>query len=120
LLPTNLFVSMASDNKLSSRCPIRTTLEMLGGKWRLILINQLKEGPMRFGELAAALPDISEKMLAQELKILAENNLVQRRDYEEVPPRVEYELTEAGREALPLIDALATFGIEYQKKLFGE
>lgn len=75
---------------------------------------------MRFGELATQIPDISEKMLAQELKILAENNLVVRREYNEVPPRVEYGLTEAGLEALPLIDALATFGIEYQKKLFGE
>lgn len=100
--------------EISARCPIRTSLEMLGGKWRLVIIHQLREGPRRFSDLSRLIPDISEKMLAQELKSLVENHLVDRR--EDAPSgRVTYALTAEGRLALPLIEALARFARAYEK-----
>ena len=98
---------------VTARCPIRTTLELLGGKWKLLIIYQIGEQAVRFGELKRSLPDISEKMLVQELKNLVDNDLVIRHSYGEVPPRVDYRLTEKGRKALPLIDHLRAFGLEY-------
>lgn len=98
---------------VTARCPIRTTLELLGGKWKLLIIHQIGEQVVRFGELKRSLPDISEKMLVQELKNLVDNELVIRHSYGEVPPRVDYRLTEKGRKALPLIDHLRAFGQEY-------
>lgn len=112
---TYLFVSM--ENNFTPRCPIRTTLEMLGGKWKLLIIYALRDEALRFGELKRKLPDISEKMLVQELKTLQENDLVIRKNYGEVPPRVEYRLSELGRKSLPLISELASFGELYHETL---
>ena len=94
-------------------CPIRTTFEMLGGKWRLLLLHQLAGGPLRYGELRRRLPDISEKVLAQELRHLATAELLRRTNHGEVPPRVEYCLTPLGRQALPLLAATTDFGHAY-------
>ena len=104
---------MKKEMKITPRCPIRTTLEMLGGKWKLLIIFQIGERAVRFGELKRSLPDISEKMLVQELKSLADNDLVVRHSYGEVPPRVDYRLTERGKMALPLIGHLRDFGQGY-------
>ena len=104
---------MKKEMKITPRCPIRTTLEMLGGKWKLLIIFQIGERAVRFGELKRSLPDISEKMLVQELKSLADSDLVTRHSYGEVPPRVDYRLTEKGKMALPLIDHLRDFGQGY-------
>ena len=104
---------MRENINVTARCPIRTTLELLGGKWKLLIIHQIGEQAVRFGELKRLLPDISEKMLVQELKNLADSHLIIRHSYGEVPPRVDYRLTEKGRKALPLIDHLRVFGQEY-------
>ena len=104
---------MKNEVKITPRCPIRTTLEMLGGKWKLLIIFQIGERAVRFGELKRSLPDISEKMLVQELKSLADSELVVRHSYGEVPPRVDYRLTERGKMALPLIGHLRDFGQGY-------
>lgn len=104
------------ETKISAQCPIRTTLEMLGGKWRLLIISQIGEKKVRYGELKRGIPDISEKMLAQKLKNLIESDLVVRQNYGEVPPRVDYALTENGRKALALIEPISKFGLEYIKK----
>jgi DNA-binding HxlR family transcriptional regulator len=101
---------------LTARCPIRTSLELLGGKWKLLLIQQLKDETKRYGQLKSALPDVSEKMLTQELRQLVSDGLLLRTDYREVPPRVDYSLTPLGREVIPLIEALATFGNSYQQQ----
>lgn len=101
---------------LSPTCPIRTTLEMLGGKWRLLIINEIGGGSLRYGEIKRAIPEISEKMLTQELKTLVDNDLVVRRNYGEVPPRVDYSLTENGKKALQLIGPIRDFGLQYIKK----
>ena len=100
---------------VSARCPIRTTLELLGGKWRLLIIHQIGDETVRFGELKRRLPDISEKMLVQELKTLVDYDLVIRHSYGEVPPRVDYRLTEQGKRALLLIKHIREFGQEYVK-----
>lgn len=98
---------------ITPTCPVRTTLEMLGGKWSLLILHQLAEGPLRFGELRRLLPDISEKVLVQELKQLALADLLVRTNHGEVPPRVEYCLTFLGRQAQPVLAATAAFGQLY-------
>lgn len=95
--------------KVTPRCPIRTTLELVGGKWKLLIIIQLAREAKRLSKLKRDIPDISEKMLIQELKNLVDSELVIRKNYGEVPPRVEYALTEKGRLALPLIGHMKDF-----------
>ncbi len=102
---------------ITAKCPIRTSLEMLGGKWKMLIIYQLKNGSMRLSSLKKEIPDISEKMLIQELKLLVVNDLARRINYGTVPPRVEYELTEMGFRALPVIEQLSQFGLDYMKAM---
>lgn len=107
---------------ITLRCPIRTTLELLGGKWKLLILFQLSNSIFRLSELKRQIPDISEKMLIQELKTLIDSNLVKRINFGEVPPRVEYEITEIGLKVLPLIAEMRNFAFayeNYQKPLLG-
>lgn len=99
---------------ITLRCPIRTTTELVGGKWKLLILFQLSNRPFRLSELKRQVPDISEKMLIQELKTLIDSNLVKRINFGEVPPRVEYEITEMGLKVLPLIDEMRNFAIAYE------
>lgn len=85
---------------------------MLGGKWTLMILFQINDRVMRYGELKRALPGISEKMLIQELNTLVDRKLVSRKAYPEIPPRVEYRLTKLGLKTLPIIEKLAEFGLE--------
>ena len=102
------------EKKDLSRCTVRKSLEILGGKWKLLMIYYLKsQQPLRYGELKRLMPDISEKMLIQELKSLVKNGVLKRKSYPEIPPRVEYSLTEKGKEVLPIIDLLNSFGDDY-------
>jgi DNA-binding HxlR family transcriptional regulator len=103
--------------KVTAKCPIRTTTELIGGKWKLLILFQLAQKALRLSELKRIIPDISEKMLIQELKTLTDNNLVTRKNFGEVPPRVEYELTAIGQKILPLITEMRNFAIEYEKEL---
>jgi DNA-binding HxlR family transcriptional regulator len=98
---------------LTPGCPVRTALEMLGGKWRLLILRSLASGPLRYGQLRQQLPELSEKMLAQELKNLVDADLLVRRNYGEVPPRVDYALAPRGELALPVLEALLNFGLAY-------
>jgi len=103
---------------VTPRCPIRTTLELIGGKWKLLILQQLfVHGASRLSTLKQLIPDISEKMLIQELKTLAESNLVTRKNFGEVPPRVEYELTEKGTQIKPLIQEMVKFAHFYNHQL---
>lgn len=106
------------EEKLYAQCPIRTTLDLLGGKWRLLIIAQLKEEQKRLSVLKRDIPEISEKMLIQELKFMVESRLVFRKNYGEVPPRVEYGLTEAGKLVLPLLGHMKDFAEGYTARLF--
>ncbi len=101
------------DIKIAPRCPIKTTLELIGGKWKLLIIQRLSLGELRFSEIRRLIPEISEKMLTQELKILVDSDLIIRNNFGEVPPRVSYELTPKGKLALPLIKAMKEFSDGY-------
>lgn len=93
-------------------CPVRKTLLLLGGKWTLLILFQINERVIRYGELKKAIPGISEKMLIQELNFLVEHKFVSKKAYPEIPPRVEYTLTKLGLKTLPIADTLITFGLE--------
>jgi DNA-binding HxlR family transcriptional regulator len=94
-------------------CPVRKAMTLIGSKWKVLLIQNLREGRQRYGELKRRLPDISEKMLIHELKELVAAGLVAKHAYPEVPPRVEYWLTESGQQALPVVDSIIVFGQQY-------
>ena len=95
-------------------CPVATAVALIGGKWKLLLLRNLKTRPWRFNELQRDLEGISQKVLTDSLRQMTDDGLVYRRDYREMPPKVEYGLTALGREMLPIIDALAGFGRYYQ------
>lgn len=94
------------------KCPVKASLALLGGKWSLIILYQINDRIIRYGELKRSIPSISEKMLIQELKALINHDLVSKRAYPEIPPRVEYSLTQKGLNTLPIVTQLALFGRE--------
>ena len=99
-------------------CPVATAVALIGGKWKLLILRNLKARPWRFNELQRDLDGVSQKVLTDSLRQMIADGLVYRRDYNELPPRVEYGLTELGEEMLPIIDALAEFG-NYYKSVVG-
>lgn len=101
--------SAASD----AHCPVTAVVDLVGGKWKIPLLWHLQRGPLRYGDLRRAVLGISEKMLGQQLRALADDGLVERTAYAEIPPRVEYDLTEHGRALTPALNALAEWGLEH-------
>ena len=95
-------------------CPVATAVSLIGGKWKLLIIRNLKERPWRFNEMQRDIEGISQKVLTDSLRQMIDDGLVYRHDYQEMPPKVEYGLTELGKELLPIIDALADFGNYYK------
>ena len=95
-------------------CPVATAVSIIGGKWKLLIIRNLKERPWRFNVLQRDIEGISQKVLTDSLRQMIDDGLVYRHDYQEIPPKVEYGLTELGKEMLPIIDALADFGNYYK------
>ena len=95
-------------------CPVATAVSLIGGKWKLLIIRNLKERPWRFNELQRDIEGISQKVLTDSLRQMIDDGLVYRHDYQEIPPKVEYGLTELGKEMLPIIEALADFGNYYK------
>ena len=95
-------------------CPVATAVSLIGGKWKLLIIRNLKERPWRFNELQRDIEGISQKVLTDSLRQMIDDGLVYRHDYQEISPKVEYGLTEIGKEMLPIIDALADFGNYYK------
>lgn len=95
-------------------CPVATAVSIIGGKWKLLIIRNLKERPWRFNELQRDIEGISQKVLTDSLRQMIDDGLVYRHDYQEIPPKVEYGLTELGKEMLSIIDALADFGNYYK------
>lgn len=96
---------------------VREVLDRVGDKWSLLVIGTLRDGPLRFGGLEASVAGISQRMLTRTLKHLVEDGLVDRTAYAEVPPRVEYELTELGRTLLPLVMALAQWAMAHRDEI---
>lgn len=95
-------------------CPVATSVALIVGKWKLLILRNLKARPWRFNELLRDLEGISQKVLTDSLRQMISDGIAYRHDYHELPPRVEYDLTELGREMLPIIDALADFGNYYK------
>ena len=94
---------------------VQTTLKVLGGKWKILILWHLKEEVRRFSELKRLMPEISEKMLIQQLRELEKDGLVGRVVYSEVPPKVEYSFTDYGRSLIPALTALCDWGEEHLK-----
>jgi DNA-binding HxlR family transcriptional regulator len=99
----------------NENCPVRKSLTILGGKWTLLILFQINDRVMRYGELKRSIPGISEKVLIQELNFLVENKFISKKSYPEIPPKVEYRLTKLGLNTLPIIQELTTFGLENLK-----
>ncbi len=95
------------------RCPWRTSLRALGGKWKGLILWRLSEQPLRYGELKRLVEGVTDKMLAEQLRELEADGLVSRRDFDEVPPRVLYSLTDYGETALPAVFAMTQWGREH-------
>lgn len=94
-------------------CPVEAALDVIGGKWKALIIWQLKRDTLRFTEIMGRMPMVSPRMLTKQLRELEENGVVLRRMYSEVPPRVEYSLTTLGLSVVPVLDSLCSWGTEY-------
>ena len=95
-------------------CPVATAVSLVGGKWKLLIIRNLRMRSWRFNELQRDLEGISQKVLTDSLRQMMDDGLVYRHDYQEMPPRGDYSLTELGEKLLPIMDALADFGNYYK------
>ena len=100
----------ANDRSGPYICGIDAAMDVVSGKWKSLILWELDHGTKRFGELRRGLPGVSEKMLTQQIRELEEDGLVRRQVFAEVPPRVEYALTDKGRALVPLIDDMRTYG----------
>ncbi len=98
------------DNPL--QCPLVGAINLIGGKWKPTILHMLSSGTMRFGEIKRNIPPVSQKMLTQQLRELEDDGIVSRTVYPEVPPRVEYSLTELGGSLIPVLEALYRWGEE--------
>ena len=98
-------------------CPVEATLELIGGKWKGIVLYYLLDGRLRFSELKRQIGCVTQRMLTKQLRELEDSGLVNRIVYAEVPPRVEYELTEDGKSLKPILSALKTWGESHALKL---
>ena len=92
-------------------CAVELAVDVIGGRWRTVILSHLKEGVHRYGQLRRRMPGISEKMLTQRLRELEADGLVSRRDLGTVPPHVEYDLTDEGRSLAPVLQALYDWGV---------
>ena len=97
-------------------CPVETTLMLIGDKWKVLILRDLMDGTKRFGELKKSIGTVSQKVLTAQLRGMEEKGLLTRKVYAEVPPRVEYTLTEMGYSLKPILDAMWTWGAGYQAK----
>ena len=97
------------------QCPVATTVQIIGSKWKLLILRNLLTRPWWFNELRKNLEGISQKVLTDSLRSMEEDGIVTRTMYPEVPPRVEYALSELGESIRPIIDAMAEWGNNYKK-----
>ena len=99
------------------KCPVETTIELLNNKWKFLIIRDLMTGTKRFGELKQALGTITQKVLTTNLRSMEEDGLVLRKTYSQVPPRVEYTLSDIGYSLAHVVDAMADWGSGYKEYL---
>ncbi|MFN4316168.1 MAG: winged helix-turn-helix transcriptional regulator [Chitinophagaceae bacterium] len=103
-----------NERAITNGCPITSTVLAIGGRWKIIILWQLKDGSLRYNEIKKSIPNISEKMLIQQLKELMKSGWVDKKDYHEVPPRTEYSLTKLGKSFIPILESIYKWGIKNQ------
>lgn len=108
-----LFETDSTLEERFGKCPYATAQRVISGKWALLIIHYLENGPIRFNELLRLMPKMTHATLSVQLKTLIDNGLVERKQYESIPPRVEYTLTEVGKKFHPVMEALQSWGQEY-------
>lgn len=101
-------------------CSMELTLDLIGGKWKALILWHLGENTLRFSELRRSLPQITQKMLTQQLRELEGNGLLKRFIYTQIPPKVEYSLTPAGKSLLPILSTLCQWGQNYAEEFTGK
>lgn len=102
--------------KVLPACPVETTLTLISDKWKVLILRDLLQGTKRFGELKKSIGHVSQKVLTSQLRQMEESGLLTRKVYAEVPPRVEYTLTDVGYSLKPIMDAMWTWGEEYKRR----
>ncbi|MDO4640223.1 MAG: helix-turn-helix domain-containing protein [Neisseria sp.] len=102
-----------SSNEYSACCPVSTTLGIIGGKWKVLILYHLNGHTCRFNELQRLMPAVTQRMLTLQLRELESDGIVHREVYPQVPPKVEYSLTEFGRTLIPVIEAMHSWGVQY-------
>lgn len=98
-------------------CPVATTVQLIGNKWKLLIIRNLETSSQRFGELKNGIPGISQKVLTDNLRALEQDGLVDREVFPEIPPKVVYSLSEIGLKMKPILDAMKEWGEWYKEQL---
>lgn len=98
-------------------CPVATTVQLIGNKWKLLIIRNLLARPWRFNELQKSLEGISQKVLTDNLRSMETDGIIIRTVFPEVPPRVEYSLSELGESMRPILNSMETWGLDYKKKI---
>lgn len=96
-------------------CPVETTLTLISDKWKVLILRDLMDGTRRFGELKKSVGHVTQKVLTAQLRQMEESGLLTRKVYAEVPPRVEYTLTDLGYSLKPILDAMWNWGTEYKR-----
>lgn len=96
-------------------CPVAKVQKVIRGKWTMVIVYFLSKETLRFGELSRKMPNVTQANLTKELRMLEEYGIIHREVYREVPPKVEYSLTEIGRKLLPVLDALEEWALEYER-----
>ena len=107
---------MLTKNELPE-CPVATTVQLIGSKWKLLIMRNLLDRPWRFNELKKSLDGVSQKVLTDSLRSMEEDGIITRTVYAEVPPRVEYALSDVGESMRPILDAMKEWGIKYKQSL---
>ena len=103
------------DSETKTNCPVVAALDMIGGKYKALILWHLVGGVRRFGELRRLVPQATQKMLTQQLRELEEDRLITRTVYPVVPPKVEYQFSELGKSIKPVLDAMCRWGTDYMK-----
>lgn len=107
-----------SERKELPACPVETTLTLISDKWKVLILRDLMPGTRRFGELKKSIGHVTQKVLTSKLRQMEEDGLLTRTVYAEVPPRVEYALTDLGFSLKPVLDAMGQWGEEYKRKYY--
>lgn len=101
----------------SYECPVEVTLDVIGGKWKGMVLHRLLDGTTRFNEIRRAVPGVTQRMLTRQLRELEADGVIRRKVYAEVPPKVEYSLTEFGRSLEPILSLMGDWGNQYRRKV---